>query len=235
MTYELFYWPGLQGRGEFIRLAFEEVGIDYIDHARDIAMDDLQSIFADTATPSFALPVLRHGDVAIGQMALILHYLGPRLSLVGDTDALRLWTHQIQLTLSDFTDEIHDSHHPLGPGDYYENQKPEALKRAAEFKTIRAPKFLNWLETVLDQNPDGPEFLAGGQLSYADLSLFQIIEGLKYAFPNLMQRLAPNYQLVFALHARVAERPNIQAYIESDRRVPFNETGLFRRYPELDD
>lgn len=234
VTYELYYWPGLQGRGEFVRLAFEEAGVAYVDHARNIAMDDLQSVLAETNTPAFALPILRHGDVTVGQSALILHYLGPRLSLVGETEALRLWTHQIQLTLSDFANEVHDTHHPLGVSDYYENQKPEALKRAAEFRGARAPKFLTWCETVLGRNPAGPQFLAGDHLNYADLSLFQMISGLEYAFPNMMRRLLPDYPLIAALHAHVAARTNIHAYLESDRRVPFNESGIFRHYPELD-
>lgn len=236
MTYELFYWPGLQGRGEFIRLAFEEAGVAYVDHARDISMDDLLATLNDptSATRSFALPILKHQDVTIGQVPLILDYLGPRLKLVAEEEALRRWTQQIQLTLGDFIDEIHDTHHPLGGSDYYENQKPEALKRTAAFKSLRVPKFLGWIKTVLKQNPSGPSYLVAEQLSYADLSLFQIIAGLNFAFPNLMRDTLVEYHLVATLHARVAARPNIAAYLKSERRIPFNQSGLFRHYVELD-
>ncbi len=236
MTYELYYWPGLPGRGEYVRLALEEAQAEYIEVVREKGVSALGALDDDASnfTPSFAPPFLRDGDVIVGQVAAILLYLAPKLGLVSSDERLRLWCHQIELTISDFVVEAHDTHHPLGPGDYYENQKPEARRRAGEFTSERMPKFLDWFETILERNPQGPDWLVGAERSYVDLSLFQTIEGLTYAFPKTMKKLGSDYPLVMALHDRVKGRPNIAAYLKSERRLPFNESGIFRHYPELE-
>jgi glutathione S-transferase len=174
------------------------------------------------------------GKQVIGQTAAILLYLGPRLKLVGASEADRLWAHQIQLTIADAVDEAHNTHHPVGAGLYYEDQKMEAARAAKEFRTERIPKFLGWLETVLARNPKGDRHLVGARLSYADLSLFQLVAGLRYAFPKATQRALKQTPLVLALHERVAQHARVSAYLHSERRIPFNEDGIFRRYPELD-
>ena len=240
MTYELFYWPGIQGRGEFVRLALEAAGADYIDVARRRGRG--RGIAALTALlegeniehPPFAPPVLKDGDLVIGQTAAILLYLGPRLGLAPADEPGRLWTHQIQLTVADFVDEAHDTHHPIGADLYYEEQKPEAARRAASFRRLRMPKFLGWFERLLAHNPGGRGHLVGDGLTYVDLSLFQVVEGLCYAFPNAMKRLMPDIPGVAALRDTVAGDPRVRAYIASDRRIAFNESGIFRHYPELD-
>ncbi len=170
----------------------------------------------------------------MAQTANILLFLGPRLELAPEDEAGRLWTHQLQLTIADLVLEAHDSHHPVGPGLYYEDQKPEAERRAADFRTQRIPKFLGWFETVLERNAKGPSHLVRAQLTYADLSLFQVVEGLRYAFPRAMARAERKCTRVVGVHDRVAALPRIAAYLASDRRIPFNEQGIFRRYPELD-
>jgi len=241
MPYELHYWPGIQGRGEFVRLALEAAGAPYVDVARGDAsagqgvpalLRYLQD--ASVARPPFACPVLVDGKQVIGQTAAILLYLGPRLKLVGARDADRLWTHQIQLTIADAVDEAHNTHHPVGAGLYYEEQQPEAARAAREFRTQRIPKFLGWLETVLARNSKGSQHLVGARLSYADLSLFQLVEGLSYAFPTATRRALQKTPLVLALHERVAQHRRVAAYLRSERRLPFNEDGIFRHYPELD-
>ncbi|WP_084396395.1 glutathione S-transferase [Henriciella aquimarina] len=226
MTYTLHYWQGVPGRGEYVRLAFEEAGVAYTDQSPDwgAGHDD---------TPSFAPPFLTDGEVTVGQTAAILHYLGPKLGLVPEDARLALWTHQIQLTVADLVVEAHDTHHPLGPGAYYEDQKAEAKTRAQAFRDSRLPKFLDWFEEILTQNPAGDTWLVGDALTYADLSLFHSLEGLDHAFPKAMKRLEGDYPKARALQARVRERPNIAAYLKSDRRQPFGE-GIFRHYPELD-
>ncbi|MFH6785500.1 MULTISPECIES: glutathione S-transferase [Methylobacterium] len=238
MAYELHYWPAIQGRGEFVRLALEEAGADYADVARqdgiDGGIDGMMAGLDAPPRPPFAPPYLRDGDLVIGQTAAILLYLGPRLGLVSESEADRIWTHQIQLTIADAVAEAHDTHHPIASGLYYEEQLPEAARRAEDFRTHRIPKFLGWLERVLTANPDGPRHLVGGRLSYADLSLFQLVEGLAYAFPQATERALGHTPKVVALHRLVAARPRIGTYLASDRRIPFNEDGLFRRYPELD-
>lgn len=195
MPYHLYYWPGIQGRGEFVRLALEAAGAPYVDVARGSAADGqglpaLLHCLQDTSTarPSFACPVLVDGKHAIGQTAAILLYLGPRLKLVGANEADRLWAHQIQLTIADAVDEAHNTHHPVGTGLYYEDQKAEALRAANGFRVQRIPKYLGWLETVLARNPKGDKHLVGARLSYADLSLFQLVAGLLYAFPKATKR-----------------------------------------------
>jgi glutathione S-transferase len=189
---------------------------------------------ADVVQPPFAPPFLVDGTVVVGQTAAILQYLAPALRLVGRSEQARTWTHQIQLTIADMVTEAHDTHHPVASGLYYEEQKPEARRRAAEFCRARIPKFLQWFETILQRNPAGSRHLVGGKLSYADLSLFQLVEGLRYAFPQAAERALAQTPGVVQLHDRVAALPKVAAYLNSERRIPFNEQGIFRRYPELD-
>jgi glutathione S-transferase len=245
MPYELHYWPGIQGRGEFVRLALEAAGAAYVDVARGdkaegLGMPAMQHYLADpsVARPPFACPFLVDGKRLIGQTAAILQYLGPKLGLVGRSDADRLWTHQIQLTLMDLVHEVHDLHHPIASSLYYEDQKPEALRRAQDFRANRLPKFLAWLQAVLERNPRnaGREVprLVGGSLCYADLSLFQVVAGLQYALPTATRKALRKAPLVAALHAGVPKHRKLAAYLASQRRLPFNEQGIFRHYPELD-
>jgi glutathione S-transferase len=240
MAYQLYYWPGIQGRGEFVRLALEEAGADYVDIARGDesegqGVDAMMGMLEGEAVhPPFAPPFLRDGDLLIGQTAAILLHLGDRHGLAPSDPAGRLWTHQVQLTIADLVIEAHDTHHPIGSSLYYEDQKPESARRAALFRKERLPKFLGWLERVLAGNPKGEGHLVGGRLTYADLSLFQAVAGLRYAFPRAMRRAERKAPLVAALHDRVAARQQIRRYLDSPRRVPFNQQGIFRRYPELD-
>jgi glutathione S-transferase len=234
MAYELYYWTGIQGRGEYVRLALEAVGAPYRDVAREEGDGVIARVSREVATPSFAPPFLKDGDVVVGQTAAILFYLGDKLGLAPKDPGLKLWTHQIQLTIADFVLEGHDVHHPIGAGEYYENQKPESLRRAREFRAERVPKFLDWFEGILSRNPDGPAHLVGNRLSYADLSLFQVMDGLTYAFPKLMRGLGGRYPKIEGLCATIADHPKIGAYLASKRRLPSNESDLFRHYPELD-
>jgi len=236
MAYELYYWPSIQGRGEFVRLALEEAGAEYIDVARVHGAGALTALWEaeGVATPPLAPPFLRDGKKLIGQTANILLYLGDRHGLAPKNEAARLWTQQIQLTIADLVVEAHDTHHPLGGDLYYDEQKPESLRRAKMFRESRIPRFVEWFESILTRNPKGDSHLVGARLTYADLSLFQIVEGLSYAFPRTMRRELPHAPRVARLRDRIAARPRIRAYLESERRIPFNEDGIFRCYPELD-
>ncbi len=235
MAYELYYWPMIQGRGEFVRLVLEEAGAHYVDVARGPdGMAAMMRLMEQAEHPPFAPPFLKDGDVIIGQTAAILLYLGARHHLAPRDPAGGLWTQQIQLTLSDLVAEAHDTHHPVSMNLYYENQKDEARRRAEDFRESRIPKFLAWFEGILARNPAGDGHLVGPALTYVDLSLFQVVEGLSYAFPTAMERALGDAPRVAALHKAVAERPRIRAYLKSSRRIPFNEDGIFRRYPELD-
>ncbi|MBB4038648.1 glutathione S-transferase [Microvirga flocculans] len=235
MAYELYYWPTIQGRGEFVRLTLEETGADYVDVARKPGgMAAMMRLMEHAEHPPFAPPFLKDGETLIGQTAAILLYLGARHGLAPKDPAGGLWTHQIQLTISDFVAEAHDTHHPLSVNLYYEDQKPEALRRATDFREERIPKFLSWFERILSRNPGGDAHLVGRGLTYADLSLFQVVEGLTYAFPKAMRRVLEETPRVAALHHAVSLRARIEAYLKSPRRIPFNEEGIFRHYPELD-
>jgi glutathione S-transferase len=236
MAYELYYWPNIQGRGEFVRLALEEAGVEYVDVAREEGSGSLMKLWecGSAEQPSFAPPFLKVGKHLIGQTANILLFLGDKHGLAPKSEAGRLWTHQIQLTIADLVVEAHDTHHPLGGDLYYEDQKPEALRRAKAFRANRIPRFLEWFETILERNPRGDEHLVGGRLTHADLSLFQVVEGLSYAFPRAMKREIARAPRVAALRERVAARPRIKSYLASERRIPFNKEGIFRHYPELD-
>jgi glutathione S-transferase len=234
MHYELYYWPGIQGRGEYVRLALEEAGADYADVARGergmAAM--MRMMEAKSATPPFAPPFLKAGKLVIGQTANILFYLGSRHGLAPKAEAGRLWVHQLQLTVTDFVVEVHDTHHPIATSLYYEDQKAPAKKRTGEFWDERVPKYLGYFERLLEQN--GGSFLTGRRLTYIDLSLFQIVEGLRYAFPKRMKAFERKIPGLVDLRDRVAARPNIKAYLASKRRIAFNEDGIFRHYKELD-
>ena len=239
MAYQLHYWPTIQGRGEFLRLALEAAGAPYVDVARDDMQPMLHYLEDESVQrPPFAPPFLVDGRKVIGQSAAILLYLGPRLGLVGKSEADQAWTHQIQLTIADLVTEVHDSHHPVASSLYYEDQKPEAKRRAQDLLKKRVPKFLAWFESILERNPRnaGKEFphLVGAKLSYADLSLFQLVEGLFYAFPKGAARAMKKAPLVRALHDGVGRQRRVATYLASERRIPFNEQGIFRRYPELD-
>ena len=235
MRYELYYWPSIQGRGEFVRLALAEAGADYVDVARRKGgVAKLEKLLESprVTQPPFAPPFLRAGALLIGQTANILLFLGARHGLAPKSEAGRLWVNQLQLTIADLVAEAHDVHHPIGSGLYYEDQKREAKRAAKSFTVERIPKYLGYFETVLTQGR-GP-YLAGARLSYADLSLLQIVEGLRYAFPRTMRRLERKIPRVIGLRNRVAARPRVAAYLASESRIPFNESGIFRHYPELD-
>jgi glutathione S-transferase len=237
MRYELYYWPGIQGRGEFVRLALEEAGVAYVDVCREAGGEDAMMALLDderVARPPFAPPFLKAGRLLIGQTANILRFLGQRHGLTPDDEAGRLWTHQLQLTIADLVAEVHDTHHPIASSLYYEDQKQEAMRRAADLRKHRLPKFLGYFERVLTRGSRAANHLVGGRLTYADLSLFQVVAGLRYAFPNTMAALDEQCAAVMRLHDRVRERPRIAQYLASPRRLPFNEEGIFRHYPELD-
>jgi glutathione S-transferase len=241
VKYELYYWPHIQGRGEFIRLALEEGAAEYVDVGRlpesegggRPAVARMLENAAGGRTP-FAPPILKAGKLLLSQTANILHYLGPRLKLAPKDEAARLWAHGLQLTLADLVVEGHDTHHPIAKSLYYEDQKPEALRRAADFRALRLPKFLGYFERVLAANPGGDRHLVGKSLTYVDLSMFQVISGLSYAFPRTMDTMLRMHPRLAALQRGVEKRPRIAAYLASSRRIPFNERGIFRHYPELD-
>jgi glutathione S-transferase len=235
MRYELLYWPTIQGRGEFVRLALEEAGADYVDVARSgkkgmaAMMGCLEN--RDANHPPFAPPFLKAGKMVIAQTSNILMFLGDRHGLAPKSDTGRFWAMQLQLTLADLVQEVHDTHHPVASGLYYEDQKVEARRRADDFRKNRATKFLGYFEAILKEHSG---HLAGAPVSYPDLSLFQVVEGLQYAFPKTMKRLEQDLPETVKLRNRIAARPRIAAYLASERRIPFNNDGIFRRYPELD-
>ena len=239
-TYELFYWPEIQGRGEFIRLAFEEAGAAYVDVARLPAekgggVPALMSVLAAKGAPGlrpFAPPIVRFEGKVVAQHALVLHVLAPRLGLVADDEASRLEAHQAQLTIGDLLQNVHEVHHPLGPGLYYEDQLEEAKRAAAGFVKERIPKYLGWVEDIVRRGSG--DHVVGGRFSYVDLSVFQVIEGLTYAFPNAMKRFSTEIPRLLAIRDAVASRPRVAAYLASPRRIAWSKHGLFRHYPELD-
>jgi len=235
MKYRLYYWPEIQGRGEFIRLALEDAGAAYVDVARQPGgMASMMRILESRSAlrPPFAPPFLAAGRQLIAQTPAILCFLGVRLGLAPKNETGRLWVHQLQLTIADWLVEVHDTHHPIGSGLYYEEQRREAKRRAADFHAARLPKYLRYFEDILAAGDGG--FLLGKAVSYVDLSLFQMLAGLRYAFPRAMARHERRHPRLAALHGRVAERPRLAAYLASERRILFNRQGIFRHYPELD-
>ena len=241
MIYELYYWPGIQGRGEYVRLALEYAGARYVDFARvpeskGGGVRALQKVLQGKGVqhPPFAPPFLKAGKFLIAQTPNILLFLGERLKLAPRDEAGRLWTHQLQLTIADFLVEIHDTHHPISGGLYYAQQKAAAKRRAKDFLANRLPKFLGYFDRVVTRNPAGGPGMVGRRITYADLSLAQVIAGLQYAFPSASRKALRAHPRLLALHEHVFSRPRIREYVASDRRLAFNNDDLFRHYPELD-
>jgi glutathione S-transferase len=246
MAYEFYYWPMIQGRGEVVRLALEEAGANYVDVARQCDGDQEDNRAAilkilqngGLERPPFAPPFLvdtGNSDLMIAQAANILSYLAPRLGLIKDNAADQVFAQQIQLTVSDLLTEAHDTHHPIASALYYEDQIEESKKSATHFIELRMPKHMAYYESIIANNPSASGWLIGDSLTYPDLSMFQIIEGLRYAFPRAFARVQGRYPKMLALHKAVAARPNTAAYLVSDRRIDFNTMGVFRHYPELDE
>lgn len=240
--YELYYWPSIQGRGEFIRLALEEGGANYVDVGRLPAAEGggeqaVLGMLRDESErhPAFAPPILKMGKELVWQTANILAFIAPDLGLVPKDPESRTFANGLQLTIADFVSEVHDTHHPIGASLYYEDQKAEALLRSRVFVEERMPKFLRYFERALGRNDQsGGLYFVGNELSYVDLSMFQVLAGLKYAVPRALAHIAPSIPLLTDLRDRVATRPRIAAYLSSPRRIPFNQHGIFRHYPELD-
>jgi glutathione S-transferase len=233
MTYKLWYWPGIQGRGEFVRLAMEAAGIAYEDCAREQGADALVELMHEMKgrTP-YAPPFLDTGEMVIAQTANILLYLGERHGLIPEAPADRHWLHQVQLTIADFVAETHNVHHPIAPSRFYEDQKAPAKAYAEQFREERMPEFLGHFEAATQANEG--DWLVGDRWTPADTSLFQLVAGLREMFPRRMHSLEEELPGLIALHDRVAELPGIKAYLDSDRRIAFNSDGIFRHYPELD-
>jgi glutathione S-transferase len=238
-VYELFYWPTIQGRGEFIRLALEEAGAPYVDVARLSEKEGggvkamMKAMRDAPGLEPFAPPFLRAGDIVVAQTANILQFLAPRIGLVPKDETRRLHAHQLQLTIADFANEVHDTHHPIATSLYYEDQKPEAKQRAAAFRKERIPKYLGYFDRILERGKTG--HFIGAEISYVDLSMFQMMVGLAYAFPRTMHAFENKVPALVKLRDAVKARTRVAAYLASTRRIPFNEDGLFRRYPELDE
>ncbi len=240
MAYELYYWPGIQGRGEYVRLALEYADAKYVDLAlvpekKGGGVPALEKYLSGKGVqrPPFAPPFLKAGRLLIGQTPNILLFLGDQLNIAPRDDGGRFWTHQLQLTIADLIVEVHDTHHPIGGGLYYEEQKPEAKRRAAEFLARRVPKFFRYFDRVLAQNDSGPG-MVGKSLTYADLSLAQVLAGLQYAFPKAMRKALAKQKRLEKLEEFVFSRPRIERYVRSGRRLKFNDDDLYRHYAELD-
>jgi glutathione S-transferase len=241
MRYQLCYWPDIQGRGEYVRLALEYAGAAYVDTAlvpekKGGGVRALEKYLEgeDVERPPFAPPFLIAGRQVIGQTANILLFLGGRLGLAPRDAAGKLWTHQLQLTITDLVAEAHDTHHPIGSGLYYEEQKREAKRRTKDFLANRLPKFVGYFERVLERNASRRPRLVGNQMTYVDLSMAQVIAGLRYAFPKASRKTLAEYPRVRALHDEVFARPRIKRYVASERRLAFNNDDIFRHYRELD-
>jgi len=233
MTLQLWYWPSIPGRGEFIRLPLEAAGVPYRDMARELGADALmEDMEKRQGHRPFAPPYIVDGGLVIGQVAHILTVLSDRHGFGAGELSRDLQLIQLQLDITDVVEEVHSVHHPLGVGKYYEEQKEAALIRAKEFREERMVKWLNHFEHELSL--EGGPFVLGERWSHVDTSLSQLLRGLAYAFPRRSAALQGRYPRLQACREAVANLPGVAAYRASDRCIPFNKDGIFRHYPELD-
>jgi len=237
--YTLIYWPFLPGRGEFARFILEDAGVEYIDRARLPESDGggkaaVLHFYKGEAEgmPVAAPPILLHGDLVLAQTGAICHYLGSTLRLLPNSEAGAWNALQVTMTVTDIVSEVHDTHHPVASYMTYEDQKDAAIPRTRMFLETRLPKFLGYLERV--QNAHGGPWLLGERLTYVDLTVTHLLRGLEYAFPNNYRRVIADTPRLAAIREAALARPNLAAYVASDRCMAFNEHGIFRRYPELD-
>lgn len=238
--YNLYYWPGLPGRGEFVRLILEDGGAAYSDVARlpESEGGGVPAILAflkgqRPGLVPLAPPFLQVGELVLAQTANICLYLARRLSLVPESQGAQAEAMQLLLTVADFVAEVHDTHHPVTTTLPYEEQKDEAKKRTHLFLAQRLPKFMGYFDNTISRH--GGTFALGAECTCVDLALFQLISGMRYAFPRSFARTEDSIPHVIGVHDRVADRPNIATYLASERRLPFGQSGIFRQYPELDE
>ncbi|KAI0012376.1 glutathione S-transferase protein-like protein [Xylariaceae sp. FL0662B] len=242
--YELIYYTGVPGRGEHVRLMFEEAGAPYedtqflsFDKARETVTHWLGA--GGHGNPKyFAPPLFKHGDLVMSQTPNILLYLGPKLGLAGSREDDVYRVNALALTALDgLCNEVHDSHHPIAVMLPYEDQKEESLRRSQYWIKNRLLTHLEyWQKALVGDKETGGPWLLGTTLTYADLVLFQCLDGTTYAFPNAMKqaRESGKYDRVFELWEAVKARPNIAAYLGSNRRQKYQDWGIYRHYPDND-
>ncbi|MXO84844.1 glutathione S-transferase [Altererythrobacter aurantiacus] len=236
MSYDLWYWPSIQGRGEFVRLFMAAAGIEWRDCAREkdaeALLDDMDERKEKGFAP-YAPPYLVDGDFAIAQVAHIVTWLSEKHDIGAADEADKLHLIQLQLDITDIVEEVHSVHHPVASSLYYDDQKDAAEQAAEKFREERIPKYFDHFEQALGVKDGGP-FSLGSTWSHFDTSLFQLVEGLEYAFPRRMAAIKDDYPMIFACRDAVALIDGLAAYVASEDRIPFNEDGIFRHYPELD-
>ncbi|MCV0384391.1 MAG: glutathione S-transferase [Erythrobacter sp.] len=238
-AYDLWYWPSIQGRGEFVRVFMEAAGLSYRDRARETdaqaLVEDMEARAEGGDFAPYAPPYLveRETDFAIAQVAHIVSWLTGHHDLGSGDEQTDLHLIQLQLTITDIVAEAHDTHHPVAGSLYYDDQKDAAARAAKAFREERMPKYFDHFEQALEVREGGP-FVLGERWSHVDTSLFQLVEGLRYAFPQRMKALEGDYPALVACRDAVADIEGVAAYCDSDRRLAFNEDGIFRHYPELD-
>lgn len=235
MSYQLWYWPDIPGRGEFIRLPMEAAGIAYSEPARTAA-DGLAAVAAYLETldqqPAFAVPLLDTGSEQIAQTPNILAFLGEEHGIGPAGAAQRRYLNQLQIDMADFAEEMHSTHHPVSAYLYYEDQKAEAARVAEAFRTDRVGKYLAHFERAA-RTSDG-DWLVGDEWSCGDTSMAQLLDGLCYAFPRRMAILAPEFRKLQTIRRKISALAGIVSYRQSSRWQAFNQEGLLRHYPEHD-
>ncbi|KAL1639271.1 hypothetical protein SLS58_008113 [Diplodia intermedia] len=252
-TYELLYHPGIPGRGEYIRLVLEAAGTPYSEPAREKGKAGYDAVLAtcspsstgdaDGNPPVFAPPALRVPGagrdgkaLVIAQTPNIIQYLAPKVGLAPADEADALHASQIMLTALDLSNETHDSHHPIAVSLYYEDQKDAAKQRAKDFRENRIPKFFSYFERSLKGNEEsgGGKYLVGDKLTHADTTVWQVIDGLLFAFPKELEARKEEFPLIFGkFYPGIKEEKGLKEYLASDRRLKYSQ-GLYRHYPELD-
>nr|ACM44934.1 sigma-class glutathione S-transferase [Laternula elliptica] len=215
----LYYWPGFKGRAEFVRLVFEEAGIPYLESNQGVADSIIKGEIG--GYPVMMPPVVAKGDFRLGQTQMICQYLAGKYGLAPKGEEDKIHAEQVCASMYDYLTEGYGAFHGAKPGVKYADQKEEAQRYIDRVVQQRLPRYLKHFETVLAANTAGTGFLFGDSISHADLALFHIMNATEFQFPEVYKS-ADYIPLLKAHRDRIASRPNIVAYTQSERCKPFS-------------
>lgn len=204
----------LRGRGDVIRLALAQTGVDWAEEGVDYAA--MKQGGADF--PFAQAPAFKHNGLRVVQMDAILRYIGREWGLYGTNNAEST---QIDMIMGG-VESLRGEYVKLCYAGQFSEEAKNAYKMnhvdAAGLATHNNGAHMQYLEDLLARSDSfvATGFAVGNKVSLADFHLYDLVHlhvrpaclpAEMQAFPNLMR-----------LHDNVAALPAIKAFLESDRR-----------------